>query len=232
MVEFKNSKKPERLIKRVINLNTSPGDLVLDSFLGSGTTAAVAHKMGRRWIGIEMGEHAYTHCKVRLDKVVAGEDSGGITSAVDWKGGGGYKFYELAPTLIETDAFGEAIINKEYDANMLASAVALHEGYKYDPDEEFFWKQSKGTENSYLFVTTQHISNAYLESLQEQMAEDEYLTIACTSYSADLPSCSKHVSIKKIPEMLLGRCKFGKDDYSLNIVNPPIYEDGEEEFDD
>ncbi len=231
-VNFKNSKKPEKLIERVLTLATSPGDLVLDSFLGSGTTAAVAHKMSRRWIGIEMGEHAYTHCKVRLDKVVAGEDSGGITSAVDWQGGGGYKFYELAPTLIETDSFDEAIINKDYDANMLASAVALHEGFRYSPDAEFFWKQSVGSENSYLFVTTRHIDNTYLESIQSQMAEDEYLTIACTSFSADLPSRSRRVTIKKIPEMLLNRCEFGKNDYNLNIVNPPVYDIDTEEDDD
>ena len=224
--------KPERLVERILTLGSKEGDLVLDSFLGSGTTAAVAHKMGRRWIGIEMGEHAYSHCKVRLDKVIAGEDSGGITSAVDWQGGGGYKFYELAPTLIETDAFGEAIINKEYDANMLASAVALHEGFKYAPDSEFFWKQSVGSENSYLFVTTRHIDNAYLESIQSQMADDEYLTIACTSFSADLPSRSRRVSIKKIPEMLLNRCEFGKSDYNLNIVNPPVYESEAEVEDD
>lgn len=231
-VEFRNSKKPEFLIARILKMTTNPGDLVLDSFLGSGTTAAVAHKMGRRWIGIEMGEHAYTHCKVRLDKVIAGVDSGGITSAVDWQGGGGYKFYELAPTLIETDAFGEAIINKDYDANMLASAVALHEGFKYAPDAEFFWKQSVGSENSYLYVTTRHIDNAYLESIQSQMADDEYLTIACTSFSADLPSRSRRVSIKKIPEMLLNRCEFGKSDYNLNIVNPPVYESEAEVEDD
>lgn len=84
------------MIERVLHIASNPGDLVLDSFLGSGTTAAVAHKMGRRYIGIEMGDHAYTHCKVRLDKVIAGEDPGGITKAQNWQGGGGYRFYELA----------------------------------------------------------------------------------------------------------------------------------------
>ena len=135
--------KPERLIERVLTLGSNENDLVLDSFLGSGTTAAVAHKMNRRWIGIEMGDHAYTHCKVRLDKVVDGSDKGGITKSVDWQGGGGYRFYELAPTLINMDAFGEPIINKEYSAEMLASAVALHEGFEFYPSEEYFWKQSK-----------------------------------------------------------------------------------------
>jgi adenine-specific DNA-methyltransferase len=88
--------KPERLIERVIHIATNPGDLVLDSFLGSGTTAAVAHKMGRRWIGIEMGDHAETHCKPRLDKVIAGEQ-GGISASTGWQGGGGYRYYRLGP---------------------------------------------------------------------------------------------------------------------------------------
>lgn len=87
--------KPENLIKKILELSTRPGDLVLDSFLGSGTTAAVAHKMGRRWIGIELGDHCYTHCLPRLQKVVDGTDQGGITKSVDWQGGGGFRFFEL-----------------------------------------------------------------------------------------------------------------------------------------
>jgi len=153
--------KPERLLQRVIHIATNPGDLVLDSFLGSGTTAAVAHKMGRRWIGIEMGDHAYTHCKVRMDKVVDGTDQGGITKAAKWKGGGGYTFCELAPSLIQTDSFGEPVINRSYHAEQLAAAVALHERFRYQPDKEYFWKQSVGNEKSYLFVTTTHITLPY-----------------------------------------------------------------------
>jgi adenine-specific DNA-methyltransferase len=94
--------KPERLLQRIIHIATNPGDLVLDSFLGSGTTAAVAHKMGRRWIGIEMGEHARTHCAARLRKVIDGE-SGGISQAVNWSGGGGFRFFRLGGEVFETD---------------------------------------------------------------------------------------------------------------------------------
>ena len=90
-VQFPNGKKAERLIERIFTMASNEGDLVFDSFLGSGTTAAVAHKMNRRYIGIEMGDHAYTHCKVRLDKVIDGSDQGGISKAVNWKGGGAYK---------------------------------------------------------------------------------------------------------------------------------------------
>ena len=220
--------KPERLIQRVITLASNPGDLILDSFLGSGTTAAVAHKMGRRWIGVEMGEHAYTHCKVRLDKVIAGEDKGGVTKAENWNGGGGYRFFELAPSLINRDEFGEEIINPDYDANMLAAAVALHEGFTYQPDETVFWKQSKANEASFLFVTTRHVNAAWLASIHASMNEGEYLSIACRSYDKGLEKAYPNIDIRKIPQMLLERCEFGKSDYNLNIVHPPAYEDEDE----
>lgn len=231
-VNFPRSKKPEKLLERIIALATNPNDLVLDSFLGSGTTAAVAHKMGRQYIGIEMGNHAYTHCKVRLDKVIAGEDKGGITKAQNWQGGGGYRFYELAPTLINKDSFGEYIINTEYDADLLASAVSLHEGFTYQPDSELFWKQSVGNENSFLFVTTRHLDNAFLDSIKSTMEDGEYLVIACRSFDKGLEKIYTNIEVKKIPQMLLARCEFDKENYNLNIVNPPVYEDEEDECDE
>ena len=227
-VVFPMGKKPEFLVQRIFDMATNPGDLILDSFLGSGTTAAVAHKMGRRWIGIEMGDHAYTHCKVRLDKVIKGEDTGGITDAVKWAKGGGYKFYELAPTLIKQDAFGEPVINKEYDADRLAAAVALHKGFTYQPDAECFWKQSVGNEQSYLFVTTTHISAQHLDAIKNTMQDGDFLIIACKSFDQGIEKAYKEITIKKIPQMLLDRCKFGVADYNLNIINPPVYEDEEE----
>ena len=231
-VEFRNSKKPEFLIARILNLSTNPGDLVLDSFLGSGTTAAVAQKMNRRWIGIEMGNHAYSHCKIRLDKVIDGSDQGGVSKSVGWQGGGGYRFYELAPTLIHNDIFGEPVINNMYSAEMLASAVALHEGYTYKPSEELFWKQSIGNEKSFLFVTTRFIDQDYLTRIKETMQVDEFLIVACKSYDAACEYQFKNIKIKKIPNMLLSKCEFGKENYNLNIVNPPIYEDEEEVCDE
>lgn len=224
--------KPERLVERVLTLGSAPGDLVLDSFLGSGTTAAVAQKMRRRWIGVEMGNHAYTHCKVRMDKVIAGEDPGGITKAQNWQGGGGYRFYEVAPTLINKDPFDEYVINEDYDANMLAAAVALHEGFRYQPDGDLFWKQSVGNENSYLFVTTRHLNSPYLDSIKDTMEEGEYLIIACRSFDSGLDKAYDNITVKKIPQMLLERCEFGKADYNLNIVHPPVYDDCDEEEED
>lgn len=190
--------------------------------------------MGRRYIGIEMGNHAYTHCKVRLDKVISGEDKGGITKAQNWQGGGGYRFYELAPTLINKDPFDEYVINEDYNADMLAAAVALHEGFTYRPDGNLFWKQSVGNENSYLFVTTRHLTAAYLDSIKSTMEDGEYLIIACRSFDAGLDKVYDNITVKKIPQMLLSRCEFGKTDYNLNIVHSPVYEDawGEEDCDE
>lgn len=228
-VEFPNGKKPEALVSRIIKMCTETDDLVLDSFLGSGTTATVAHKMGRRYIGIEMGEHAYTHCKKRLDMVVSGDDKGGISKSVNWQGGGGYRFYELAPTLINKDEFGEFIINPEYSADMLAAAMALHEGFTYEPDSAVFWKQSHGNEKSYLFVTTRHLNAAFMDSIIGGMEDDEYLLIACCSFDKEVEKMNPHISVKKIPQMLLSRCEFDKADYSLNIIHPPVYDDEEGE---
>lgn len=114
--------KPEGLIQYVVESATNPGDLVLDSFLGSGTTAAVAHKMGRRWIGIEMGEHARTHCIPRLEKVITGEQ-GGISAAVNWQGGGGFRFCTLGDPAFDADGR----INPEVKFATLAAFIWHYE---------------------------------------------------------------------------------------------------------
>lgn len=221
-VGFKGGKKPEILIKTLLEYYTKEGDTVLDSFLGSGSTIAVAHKMNRKWIGIEMGEHAYSLCKVRMDNVING-DKTGISKSVGWQGGGGYKFYELAPTLIKEDAFGQEIINPVYNAEMLASAIAKHEGYTYQPDEALFWKQSHNGK-SFLFVTTNHVNSQMIETIKADLQEDEFVLIVCKSFDN---ACvyEKNIAIKKIPQSLLKNCEFGRDDYSLNIICPPEYEE-------
>ena len=222
-VDFRSGKKPEILLELILKYFSNPNDIILDSFLGSGTTAAVAHKMNRKYIGIEMGEHVYTHCKVRLDKVISGEDKGGITKNVNWQGGGAYRFYELAPTLINEDKFGEMVINKEYSPEMLANAVALHEGYNFNPNKETFWKQSKSTENSYLLVTTKYVDINFLNSIKNDMEDEEYLVIACKNYDKVLEKKYSNIEIKKIPEMLLEKCEFNVENYNLNIVSFPDY---------
>jgi adenine-specific DNA-methyltransferase len=218
--------KPEGLIKHLLSISTKPGDLVLDSFLGSGTTASVAHKMGRKWIGIELGEHAKTHCFKRLSAVVDGEQ-GGISNSLDWQGGGGFKFYNLAPSLLNEDKYGNWIISKEYNAQMLASAMAKQEGFKYEPDEHVYWKQGKSSEKDFIFTTTQFITAELLDKINEDMQPGESVLIACKSYQDGGDNRHANISIKKIPHMLMGRCEFGKDDYSFNIVNMPLDENAE-----
>ena len=225
--EFRGGKKPETLIKDLLTHFSNEGDLVLDSFLGSGTTAAVAHKMRRKYIGVEMGDHCYSLCIPRLNRVIDG-DKTGISATMNWQGGGGYRFYELAPSLINEDPFGEYVINPDYDADMLAAAVALHEGFTYQPNSDMFWKQSVGNEKSYLFVTTRHLNSTFLDSIKDSMEDDEYLIIACRSFESGLDKAYDHITLKKIPQMLLSRCEFGKTDYNLNIVHPPVYEDEED----
>ena len=231
-VNFPRGKKPEKLIERILLLASNPGDLVLDSFLGSGTTAAVAQKMGRRYIGIELGNHAYTHCVPRLKMVTDGTDQGGISKAQNWKGGSGFKFYELAPSLLKKDKFGNLVINKEYNADMLAAAMAKQEGYTYQPSQETYWKQGFGSETDYIYTTTQFLTVESLAAIHETMAEDESLLICCTSFQRECKSAFSNISIKKIPQMLLGRCEFGKDDYSLNIIELPRVNDEEDEFEE
>jgi len=217
--------KPERLIQRILTLATDAGDWVLDSFLGSGTTDAVAHKMGRRWIGIELGEHCHTHCLPRLKKVVDGTDQGGISKAVNWKGGGGFKYYYLAPSLLKEDKYGNWIIDDRYNADMLAAAMAKHEGFRYSPDPEIYWKQGKSTEKDYIFTTTQFVTVESLDKIHDELKPDESLLICCKSFSKACETRHTNITVRKIPNMLLGRCEFGCEDYSLNIINMPVDED-------
>ena len=221
--------KPERLIERILTLGSNEGDIVLDSFLGSGTTAAVAQKMGRRYIGVEMGNHAYTHCAVRLKMVVDGTDQGGISKAHNWKGGGGFRFYELAPSLLKEDKFGNLVINKEYNDDMLAAAMAKQEGFTYEPSAEHYWKQGYSHESDYIYTTTQFMTVEGLAAIAEQMKEGESLLVCCTAFQKECRSAFPNITIKKIPQMLLGRCEFAHDDYSLNIVELPTIE---EEYDE
>ena len=221
--EVFSTPKPERLIQRIIHLATNEGDWVLDSFAGSGTTGAVAHKMRRRWIMIELGEHCHTHIIPRMKQVIDGTDQGGISKAVNWKGGGGFRYYKLAPSLLKKDKFGNWIINPEYNAEMLAEAMCKHEGFTYNPDPEVFWKQGQSTENDFIFTTTQLVTQQMVESIVEQMKENETLLICCKAFNVNVDDFPQ-VTIKKIPQAILNKCEFGRDDYSLNVNNLPMKE--------
>jgi len=212
--------KPENLIERILQLATQKGDLVLDSFLGSGTTAAVAQKMGRRWIGIELGEHCYTHCKPRLDKVIDGEQ-GGISKAIDWHGGGGYKFYELAPSLIEKDKYGNPVISDKYNPAMLVAAVAKLNGYFFAPDPDVFWKQGHSQDKSYIYVTTTYLDAKTLDGLAAEVSPMEHLLICAPAFDTGLSLRYENIQVRKIPQSVLDKCEYGVNDYNLNIVDIP-----------
>lgn len=227
-VTFRKGKKPERLIKRCLELATNPGDLVLDSFAGSGTTGAVAHKMGRRWIMVELGEHCHTHIIPRLQKVIDGADQGGISKAVNWQGGGGFRYYRLAPTLIVNDAWGNPIINPDYNPEMLAEALAKLEGFTYKPSETLWWQHGFSSERDFIYVTTQTLSAEQLQALSDEVGENQSLLVCCAAWrgitAAQAAERFANLSLKKIPKMVLARCEWGHDDYSLNVANLPMAE--------
>lgn len=212
--------KPERLLQRVIELASNPGDLILDSFAGSGTTGAVAHKMGRRWIMIELGEHCHTHIIPRLKKVIDGEDQGGISKAVTWEGGGGFRYYHLAPSLLEKDKWDNWIINKTYNSAMLAAALCKIEGFTYAPSDTFYWQHGYSTERDFIYVTTQNLSHEQLSKLADEVGQERTLLVLCSAFrgKADI---FPNLTIKKIPKQILARCEWGHDDYSLKIENLP-----------
>jgi adenine specific DNA methylase mod len=220
--------KPERLLQRIIHLATNPGDLVLDSFAGSGTTGAVAHKMGRRWIMVELGEHCHTHIIPRLRKVIDGTDQGGISKAVNWQGGGGFRYYHLAPTLIVHDRWGNDIINPDYNPEMLAEAMAKLEGFTYQPSPTLWWQHGHSSENDYLYVTTQTLSTAQLQALAEEVGPGRSLLICCSAWRGitlqEAAERFPNLTLKKIPKMVRERCEWGHDDYSLNVANLPLAE--------
>ena len=222
-VDFRSGKKPEKLLEFIFRTFSNEGDLVLDSFGGSGTTAAVAHKLKRKWIMVELGDHCYSHCKVRLDNVISGRDKTGVTQIANWTGGGGYRFYELAPSLLNKDDHGNWIINKQYNANMLAFAMAKQEGFKYNPDSDHYWKQGQSTEQDFIFTTTEFLTQEHLEHIHSLLKEGESLLICCKAFNAN-DALYPNITIKKIPLVLMGKCEFGKDDYSLNIINLPTEE--------
>ena len=217
--------KPEKLLLRILQIATKPGDLVLDSFAGSGTTGAVAHKMGRRWIMVELGEHCHTHIIPRMKKVIDGEDKGGITEAAGWKGGGGFRYYRLAPSLLEKDQFGNWVISKQYNASMLAEAMCKLEGFTFDPSDTWYWQQGHSTERDYIYVTTQMFTREQLQKLSDEVGENRSLLVMCGAFRAKNLEDFPNLTVKKIPKAVLTRCEWSRDDYSLEIKNLPLKPD-------
>ena len=268
--------KPERLLQRVIEISSDAGDWVLDSFAGSGTTGAVAHKMKRRWIMVELGPHCDSHIALRLKKVIDGSDTGGISSAKDVlfeekltvtklknggeildaatkveeehkdrydrfekrieddhfrlygspKGtdvpvGGGFRYFALAPSLLEQDEYGNWIINKKYNPEMLAEAMCKVEGFAYAPSDEFYWQQGHSTETDFIYVTTQTLSREQLQKLNDEVGPNRSLLICCGAYRTKRLEDFPNLTLKKIPKAVMQKCEWGKDDYSLEIKALP-----------
>ena len=226
--ELFSTPKPERLIRKMLMIATRPGDLVLDSFAGSGTTGAVAHKMGRRWIMVELGKHCHTHIIPRLNKVIDGEDTGGITKAVDWKGGGGFRYYRLAPSLLEKDKWGNWVISHVYNAAMLAEAVCKLEGFTYAPSDSVYWQHGHSTERDFIYVTTQSLTADQLSALGDEVGPERTLLVLCAAFRGKADRWP-NLTVKKIPKQVLNRCEWGHDDYSLKVENlpeaPPVAQD-------
>jgi adenine-specific DNA-methyltransferase len=212
--------KPEALLKRVLEIGSVPGDLILDSFAGSGTTGAVAHKMGRRWIMVELGEHCHTHVIPRLRKVIDGQDPGGVTEAAGWRGGGGFRYFKLAPSLIEQDRWGRPVINPRFNAAMLAEAVCKLEGFTYAPSETHYWQHGQSTERDFIYVTTAALDHEQLQALSEEVGPERSLLVCCSAFRK-IAGGYPNLTVKKIPHAVLDRCEWGKDDYSFQVANLP-----------
>lgn len=203
-VEFRSGKKPEALVEMIIRYFSNKGDWVLDSFLGSGSTIATAHKMGRKWIGVEFGEHAYTLCKVRMDNVING-DKTGISKEYNWQGGGGYHFYELAPSLlVRNKKLPIYQVNPEYTFEMLCEAICKLEGFRYKPEGVFHGYSS---EKRFIHITEEFVNAKYIKSISMTLGETQSLLIYGTKIQSDL-KLPDNIEVKRIPKDLLGKCDF------------------------
>ncbi len=176
--------------------------------------------MGRRWIMVELGEHCHTHIVPRLRKVIDREDPGGITKAVEWKGGGGFRYYRLAPSLLEKDSWGQWVISRQYNAAMLSEAICKLEGFTYAPSDSIYWQHGHSTERDYIYVTTATLTHDQLLQLNEEVGPDRSLLVMCSAFRGHVDAYP-NLTVKKIPNTVLSRCEWGHDDYSLRVENLP-----------
>jgi adenine-specific DNA-methyltransferase len=176
--------------------------------------------MGRRWIMVELGEHCHTHIIPRLRKVIEGDDPGGVTEPTDWKGGGGFRYFHIAPSLLEKDRFGNLIISRQYNAAMLTEALCKVMGFTYAPSNELYWQQGRSTESDFIYVTTQTLTREQLAKLSDEVGENQSLLICCAAFRGKVDAFP-NLTIKKIPSAVLAKCEWGHDDYSLNVANLP-----------
>jgi adenine-specific DNA-methyltransferase len=169
---------------------------------------------------VELGGQAHTHIIPRLKQVIDGSDQGGISKSVNWRGGGGFRYFRLAPSQLEKDKYGNWVVSREYNAPMLAQAMCKHEGFTYAPNESVYWQQGHSTERDYIYVTTQTLTREQLAHLSEEVGAERSLLVCCGAYRAD-PAEFPNLTLKKIPQAVLHRCEWGRDDYSLRIAELP-----------
>jgi adenine-specific DNA-methyltransferase len=170
---------------------------------------------------IELGEHCHTHIIPRLKKVIDGEDQGGISKTVSWQGGGGFRYYSLAPSLLEQDRWGNWVVNKNYNPAMLAEALCKLEGFTSAPSDSQWWNHGYSSEQDFIYVTTQNLSHQQLEELSDEVGGDRSLLVCCTAFRGKSDQF-QNLTLKKIPKMVLSRCEWAHDDYSLNVANLPM----------
>ncbi len=152
--------------------------------------------------------------------VIDGEDPGGISKAADWKGGGGFRYYRLAPSLLEKDTWGNWVINRDYNAAMLAEALCKLEGFIYAPSDTLYWQHGYSTESDFIYITTANLNHEQLEQLSDEVGPERSLLVLCTAFRARADLYS-NLTVKKIPRQVLSRCEWGRDDYSLRVENLP-----------
>lgn len=152
--------------------------------------------------------------------MIDGEDVSGVTEATGWKGGGGFRYYRLAPSLIQTDTWGNPVINTQYNAAMLAEALCKLEGFTYAPCETVYWQQGHSTERDFLYATTANLGPDQLQQLSDDVGPERTLLVLCGAFRAKADRYP-NLTIRKIPPLVLSRCEWGRDDYSLAIANLP-----------
>ena len=197
--------KPERLIQRILHIGSNPGDLVLDCFAGSGTTAAVAHKMGRRWLTAELNpETVAMFTTPRLTKVVQGEDPGGVTATAGWAGGGGFRCLTVEPSLYEVGPGGVVLLRDGISDDELAEAMCGQLGFAHTPDESPFAGR-RGRMR--LAVLDGFVGLEEVRHLVSQLADNERVTIAATAVLPGvedlLTELARGSLVRKIPRDVL-----------------------------
>ena len=143
-------------------------------------------------------------------------------------GGGGYRFYRLAPSLLEKDPFGNWVISKDYDPNMLSAAICKVMGFTYAPSDKDYWNHGYSTESDFIFVTTNAMTHDSLVALSAEVGPDRSLMVCCKAFNSD-PDFFDNLTLKKIPHAVMDKCEWGKDDYSLNVQSLPMFEDESED---